>query len=497
MKIALKGPSISSCSEAFRQTKQIQEQAECIVPDVYEDIGKIAFAQAQLYLKSKEAADHTVSIGAAAEISVFYITERRDRVRCLSFTKNFEIAFDSPAIVPDAELQVSLCCKGVQARAVNPRKISAQLAVRSELFCWTESCINIPDETEETPPDGLQLRRDSVQCVISAQPREKSFVINEQLPLDQEEEVSAVSCERAKLLCSDYQLIGSKVLIKGGAELEIACETKNGSCPVFLRQCLPFSVLIDMPDEDCTPGNILFEATAIYADLSEAINGSRVIELELHATAQVSVEKREQIRFLSDAYSTLCPVSVKKSASSIYKSRSRQHLTARHVERIQVESERGELVTPFAELLSGSVNGEQAEFSITVCLLLRDSDGGYSAQQRIVSFETALPDPGGEIDGARISALRTERAGEEIVLEVSVPFDYTGDERMELCYLSDIDIDPDSSFDLSSLPALTIAKRGQHDLWELAKLYHSSVEAIGEFNARYPMGEDLLLIPRT
>ena len=39
MKIALKGPSISCCREVLRQTKSVQEQAECIVPDVYEDIG--------------------------------------------------------------------------------------------------------------------------------------------------------------------------------------------------------------------------------------------------------------------------------------------------------------------------------------------------------------------------------------------------------------------------------------------------------------------------
>ena len=62
MKIALKGPSISCCREVLRQTKSVQEQAECIVPDVYEDIGKITFAQAQLYLKSKEAADVNIKI---------------------------------------------------------------------------------------------------------------------------------------------------------------------------------------------------------------------------------------------------------------------------------------------------------------------------------------------------------------------------------------------------------------------------------------------------
>ena len=153
MKIALKGPSISCCREVLRQTKSVQEQAECIVPDVYEDIGKITFAQAQLYLKSKEAADHGVNIGVAADVSVFYITERRDRVRCLSFSKSFEIAFDSQSIVSEGDIRVSLRCMGVQARAVNPRKVSAQLSVRAEISCLSENCTCIPAEAEEAPQE--------------------------------------------------------------------------------------------------------------------------------------------------------------------------------------------------------------------------------------------------------------------------------------------------------------------------------------------------------
>ena len=170
MKIALKGPSISCCSEVFRQTKSVQEQAECIVPDVYEDIGKITCSQAQLYLKSKEASDHSVNIGVAADISVFYITERRDRVRCLNFTKNFEIAFDSQTNVSEGDIRVSrlythaserhpnvsegdirvsLRCMGVQARAINPRKVSAQLSLRAEISCLVDTCSCIPIEAEE------------------------------------------------------------------------------------------------------------------------------------------------------------------------------------------------------------------------------------------------------------------------------------------------------------------------------------------------------------
>ena len=496
MKIALKAPSISCCSEVFRQTKSVQEQAECIVPDVFEDIGKIAFAQAQLFLKSKEASDHGVSIGAAADITVFYITERRDRVRCLNFSKSFEILFDSQTSVSEGDIRTTLHCMGVQARAVNPRKVSAQLAVRAEISCLADSCVCLPAETEDAPDAGLQLRSEIAECVINSRPGEKSFVINEQVPIDHSDEITAVSGARVRLLCDDCQTIGSKALIKGGAELELCCETREGSCPAFLRERLPFSVLIDKPEEDCGVGDVRLEANSLYADLNEAINGGRVFELELHAVAQVGFEKREELRFLSDAYSTACPTSLEKGSSKICRSRGTQRLTATALEHMEVESERGEPVCVFADILSFAVRESKAEISIAASLLLRDAEGVFSTQQRLFSVEAAMPEGGGELCGARIASIGAERAGEEIEIDLSVVLDYSCVEYGEIEYLSSVELDTEHPFDLSALPAVTIAKTGGRDRWELAKLYHSSVEAIAELNARYPLDGDLLLIPR-
>ena len=496
MKIALKGPSISCCSEVFRQTKSVQEQAECIVPDVYEDIGKITCSQAQLYLKSKEASDHSVNIGVAADISVFYITERRDRVRCLNFTKNFEIAFDSQTNVSEGDIRVSLRCMGVQARAINPRKVSAQLSLRAEISCLVDTCSCIPIEAEEASGDGLQLRTDVAACVITARPAEKSFVVNEQIPIDAPEEITAVSSARVKLLCGECQTIGSKALVKGEAELELACETTEGSCPVFFRESLPFSVLIDKPDENCSVGDVLLEANSLYADMNETINGSRVIEMELHAVAQVSFEKNEQLRFLSDAYSTVCPVNLEKGSSQLCLSHGKQHLTAAAEEHIQVENERGDPVCVFADILSFSVRSGKAEISVSVNLLLRDDEGIYSTQQRILTAEAVPPECGGDLIGASVASINAERSGEEIVLELSLMLDYSCTEFGEINYLTSVELDSEHPYDLAAQPSLSIVKTGNRDRWELAKLYHSSVEAIGELNAKYPLGGELLLIPR-
>ncbi len=496
MNIALSERPTACCREAFRQIKTVQEQAECIVPDVFEDVGQIVSAKAQICLKSKEVTDHAVTVGAEAEISVLYITESRDRVRCMLFSKGFEIGFDAPAIESENSAQISFSCPIVQARAVNPRKIAAQLSVRAELSCWSRGSFCVPSGTAGEEGNDLQLRLSREDCVLVTQLGEKSFVVNEQIPLGAETEATALCAARAELICYDHQPIGSKILLKGGAELTIAYETQEGCCPRFLNQCIPFSVLIDAPDEDCTLGRVILEPTALYADLGDAINGSRVIELELHATAQLRFERRETLSFLSDAYSTVCPVRIEESSMPVCLSRTVERLSADTSERIQIERERGGVESLFADILSFSVREGKAELSASVGMLLKAEDGAFGAQQRLLSFEAPLPRPGGEIVGARITEVRAEREGEEIALEATASFDYVQSETAELRYLSSIETDAENASDPASLPSLTIARRGERDLWTLAKLYHSSVEAIEKTEREHPMPDGLLLIPR-
>lgn len=496
MKIALNEKTTACCRESFRQTKLVQEQAECIVPDVLEDVGQIVSAQAQICLKRKDVTDHAVSIGAEAQISVFYVTESRDRVRCMSFSKDLQIGFDAAQIEPNTNAQISLCCMGVQARAVNPRKLAAQLSVRAELCCWAEESFSVPADALEQEEKSLQLRQSQEDCVFTVSVFEKSFTVNEQLPLGAERDAAALSCVRTKLILLEHQPIGSKLLLKGSAELSIACETQEGECPQFIEQSIPFSVLVDMPDEDCTLGRVIFEPTALYVDLGDAINGSRIVDIELHATAQMCFERRETLIFLSDAYSTSCPAVIAERTLPICRSICREQLTANAYERIRVERERGEIISAFSELLSCAVHDGKAELSASVSLLLRSEDGSFGTQQRLISFDTPLPEPEGEISLVRITSLRAEREGEEIAISISAAFDYTQRELVELCCLSSLELDTENAFDSASLPSLTIARKGEGELWDLAKRCHSSVEAIEQTQQKYPMPGDLLLIPR-
>ena len=494
MEIVFNTKTIPICREVCRQTKLIQERGECVVSDSKEDVGKIAWAEAQLCLKGKELGARCVSVDASADISVFYLTEDRMKLECMNFRKDLSIEFECEEIDPGAELQIRLNCLGVQARPVNPRKLNAELNIRAEMICYAREEM-ICSLTAGEEQKGLYLLREQRECENRYQVCEKSFVVSEQIPLARED-VRDILSSRAALFFNDCQMIGGKALIKGGAELHFCFETDTGAGPCFLEECLPFSVLIDSGAEEGELGGMILQPTALYASLSDAINGGRLIELEMHAVAQASFVRKEKLDYIVDAFSTRCPLACTEKTVTVELGHHEIELESEVRDSIAVDTQDAEVLASHAELLSCAANEGTASASAAVSLLLREPDGSYAALQKYMSFESELPAADYRIFDARLLSLTASPSGKELRLLASVCFCCEAAEQEELSYLPSVEIDEDNAFDLKRTPMLRAVKRRGRELWSLAKAYHSSPEAIEALNEKYPMQGDLLLIPR-
>ena len=65
MEIEFTKQMVPCCRRCFRQAKIITDHVDCVVPDVLEDIGKIAFSDAQLLLKGKEMTPSGARVSAS------------------------------------------------------------------------------------------------------------------------------------------------------------------------------------------------------------------------------------------------------------------------------------------------------------------------------------------------------------------------------------------------------------------------------------------------
>jgi len=498
MEIVLEHKTVSCRSESFRQKKLIQEQAECIVSDIYEDIGKLAFAETQLFLRGKEHTAHGASITGSAEIHVFYITEDLAHLRCLYLTKEFTVDFDSDAIPAESILQVTLEKQGIQTRAVNSRKIAVQFSVGVELTAWAEDSfpLSVAAGTDET--SGLQFLHGESECLITTDAAEKTFVISEQIPLPAESDPpTQIVCSHAELLCTEHQFIGSKLLLKGGAELRFAYETESGSMPVFSEQCIPFSVLIDSPGERSELGRLILQPTALYASIGDAINGSRVIEVELHAVAQTVFCETETVSYIADAFSIRCPMACQEAVQDACAGRSNGKQSTDAEEHSELDDGEYVVIAKSGELLSWAARDGKVLASATLSAILRADDGSLSAVQKLLSFEAPLPIETCELHGVRLASYDVRPDRGQIAFIGEAQFDYAEMTHSEIHRIIAAELDDDNPYDAKDSPSLLIVRQNGRSVWEMAKKYHASVSSVQDLTERYELPPNVLLIPQS
>lgn len=496
MEIQFQTKTIPFCREIFRQTKVFQVSGESIVPDVNDDIGQILWSSAQLCLKSKDINTYGVSVTGCAEITVLYLNESREKILPIRISKEFSVDFDVPGLEPDAKAHIRLTSMGVQARAVNSRKVAAQLTIRSELVCWEEDSLSFCAGVEDAAALALQTREIQTEILLPSQICEKSFVISQQIPLADEAEDAQILFSQIALANQDCQMIGGKVLVKGTAEVSIVCVKDDASSLRTIEQSIPFTVLLDIAEESCEPEHILFETTAVYASLSDAINGSRVIELEIHALVQAGFEQRQTVSYLEDLFSTRYPLAPQEESIRLTGAKEEQTIRASSEERLEWEGNVKEVISVFPQLLSFSVKEGRMAATAAVSVLARGEDESLACGQKLLSFDFPLPEGDVELCFAELLPVEARAEGNAVALSGTVAFKVRKTETRELSCLVSAELDQDAPYDLSRLPSLTAVVCRDGDLWSMAKAYHSSVSAIEELRERYSTPASVWLIPR-
>jgi hypothetical protein len=82
--------------------------------------------------------------------------------------------------------------------------------------------------------------------------------------------------ERAELLVSDCQLIGSKVIIKGSTVISVCGLSAESGEPVLADFSTPFSQIVDVGIESMSDCMIRPEITGTYFELTDTISGEKV-----------------------------------------------------------------------------------------------------------------------------------------------------------------------------------------------------------------------------
>lgn len=505
MELELRHTSLDGFQMILERTVVQEETMEGIVPDVCPDVMRIVDAHGQLCLTARELSVGSLRITGTVRTAVLYVPEGEDGARHVEVGIPFVCSLDDPLLHGNCKVWVKPRLNGVDARAVNPRKV----LVRAEILL--EVCVFAPEEqavcSEVFCPEqiGLQQRQEErVICVISAV-NEKGITFSDVLALPSSRPRAAqLLRSRVEQRALECKVIGGKLVIKGEAELTVLYRTEEGGAAAA-RFELPYSQVMELPG--VSEGSEI-RAEAVMTGLDCALQpgdpGSfaMTVEMLIHAAA---FEKRT-VTVLNDLFATDCPVEIERDriglCTSVTKESGREGVRQFCECGIPV----GSVVDAFLSV--GRVSAEKEEGG-TVCradtavtVLFVSEDDALCSVTYPIPVRTQWKGAAGTVSGCRCRGVGELTAvpvtgGLEIRFEV----EFSGVVmETEVCPVIGAVRTLPQPEGGGERPSVVVRAVGEGEsLWDIAKACHSTMEDIAAANELE--GEQLtegamLLIPR-
>ena len=496
MEISFEGKEAVVYRELAYQTRRTQETAESVVPDTDADIQKIAAVHSGVLLKSKDLSSRGVTVSGELCGSVLYIREGEAGIGCIRVRKPFTLEYELEGLESESLAQVSLLVQGTDVRVINPRKISVTFDVEGHLSCYGSESLYVdailPEDTR-----GLHVRIEQYSLTLPNAVCEKSVAVNEQFSFPEGQAVpESLLWEKPRLVIGDCQLIGSKMIVKGSAELTVLGLSGEDALPAVSVFSAPFSQIVDVGAESMHYCNVMSEITGVYVDLIDTISGGKALDMELHAVLQLMCCEQREIRCVADAYSNLMPAELKRQRQEYAISSAAATEVLNAEERVGLMEECAELLYVFPALTRVTSGSGKLSAAVTLDFLFRNAEGKLSACRRTVTMSRETGGQEKRVLGLGQLSLETKPDGEYVDCAVRAELLCADCEKSAVSTVSGVILNEDSAYVQGSLPTLTLVRREGESLWALAKRYHSSEEKIRELNEDPENSARMLLIPK-
>lgn len=499
MKIGFKNKTRSCYKEIYHQVRYTQETCETVVPDINDDIGKIASIQSSVYLKSKDITGRGVLVSGEVTASLVYVTESEKAVSFVKVSKQFSIEFDVPADDSDFIPQIKLDIQNTEARIINPRKLSITFEIFSELSCYKLHDLPVETLTDSASVGKIHAKINRSEIYYINAVREKTFTLSEQLVFPTGKPApSQIAMLKVFFDLNESQNVGSKLIIKGTMNVSACYLSDEVNYPVKLDFSTPFSQIVDVGVDEMDGYVTMAETSSVYYEIINTISGEKALDLEIHALLQINAEQKGEVKYISDVYSNVMPADCDFSSQNYINLSSVQHIKLISDERISVVDDCTDVLSVFSGISHFNIQPEKISACLNLDIVYRTKGGNISAVRRTMALTSDCIHVPERLISAVLKDLYIRPDGAYIDVHAAVDIKYRSSKSVDIRCVSSVELDEDNPYDFASFPALHLVRTETEDLWELAKKYHSNVKKIIASNSFDDgVSGKLLLIPKS
>ncbi len=477
--------------ERVHREQKCRVDLESVVPDVYEDVGRVASLRCTVLLKSKEVGAQGIVLGGEAEAVVLYITENADAVSCVRLTKEFSCTVETDG-TELSEAQGTLRVLRTEARILNPRKLAVSAEIVCEVYGYGREAVTTRLMPDAEAGNLLEGQQTEITVQLPAAVTEKSFALTESFVFGPEKAAPLQLLGRElSFRLTEQSRVGSRLIVKGAMELAILYEAEGICWPLRQVFSAPVSQILDLGSENAVCCRVLCEPTAVYLTLTDSISGGKAVEAEIHALLQAVSRTEEKLFCLTDAYSNLMPLRCEMRRLSAPRCGETERSLSTADEPIAVAEDCADLLCVLPNLTR-----DGAQLSVELDLIYRTKTGEIAAARRTLALRGDTLPPEAEILSASLTRCDLHPEGEGLSCSLAAELSWRRSTEEIVEAVESVSLDEEHPYDRSALPGFTLVRAEGESLWELARAYHSSASAIAALNDIAEPAGRMLLIPR-
>lgn len=469
MEISLKRKEISTFREVCSTEQVFEQSCEIVVPDTKEDIARILFSDAAYKLRSKDIDDGKIKLELDLEYKCVFVPESGAGISTLNSEQTVECELAAEGSNSDNSVICEIKLVSVDTKILNPRKIMIKIKLHIRQRCYGENDLVWYERPEETEHN-VFFKTEEQNAVIISYVDEKTFSLDNEFEMAGLGDSNEIICAKATYFADSSDTVGSKLIVKGHAEIEIVY-TSDGKLEHALRSTA-FSQLFELTERDTVPN---VTASIIPTGDFYELNGGMLC-CELHAVMQIVCRENKKFSFVSDAYACRATSEVQYENNAVCTGISNTETT----ESIRLSGNAGEEVSmiEYSSVNTGLPEKNETEIKLPIYadVVYSNKDGAVGACR--IKGVVKLPYSGGTVYAALLSS-RLSSNGDEVILNADIKLTEEFSENAEMSSASAVVIEKDET--KGSCPSLYICRMGE-DIWELAKKYGSDPELIVSMN---------------
>lgn len=496
MEVKLSKANISYYYKALGIEFSREETAENIVPDTLPDVAEIVDADGMAILRGKDFSEGRISVSGMIFGYIIYRSEE-GQLRRMPVQLPFSAHWDNASISQSCRSAVKLSISSFEGRIINSRKLllRAEVSIAADIY-QAVSC----EYTDGVEDSQLELLNESITFSHVSAVGERTFTISEELQMPSSKPmIRNIMKYRVKLYCNEVKAVGSRIVVKGNAQLYVVYNGDNEEvCAAEFD--IPFSQIYDTDCKgDITASNAVLMMTGIYLDANEAADEpSAQIKIEIGVVAQFCAWSESCVNCLCDAYSTRSEISMSLCSMKIKESKIGESTENSISVLVGTPAQPKSIVDAYAYTGKPRIENGECCWPITARVLYESEDGNIRSATGGAEFKCGADIRANYSADIREVAVKTVSGG--IELRVPVNCFAVNEEEIGFATPEALSIDEDEK-DIISQPSVVVLKAdGNSTLWSIAKQFNTTIAAINEANpgidAGIPEKGTLLLIAK-